>query len=54
MSDTTKKADLKELISPLLWDRDKDATYYINLLHKKELTEPEKNELNSLYIKILN
>jgi len=54
MPDTTKKPDLKELISPLLWDRDKDAAYYITLLQKEKPTGSEKRELQNLYIKILN
>ena len=51
---TERQKNIKELIMPLLWDRDKDATYYQNLLQKDKLTEPEKKELQRLYIKILN
>jgi hypothetical protein len=46
--------DLKSLLSPLLWDRDTDETYYLQLLEKDQRTRAEEKELQSLFIKILN
>lgn len=46
--------EIESLISPLLWDRDTDEMYYLQLLEKEERTPAEEKELQALYIKILN
>lgn len=46
--------EIESLISPLLWDRDMDEKYYLQLLEKEQRTSAEEKELQALYIKILN
>ncbi|TVQ07599.1 MAG: hypothetical protein EA359_00030 [Balneolaceae bacterium] len=46
--------EIEKLISPLLWDRNTDEKYYLQLLEKEKRTSAEEKELQSLYIKILN
>jgi len=46
--------EIKTLLSRLLWDRDSDADYYLQLLQKDHPAPSEEKELQALYIKILN
>lgn len=46
--------DIKSLLSPLLWDRNTDVEYYLQLMKKDRRTSAEEKELGALYIKILN
>ena len=46
--------EVKQLISQLLWDREEDVMFYLELLRKEKRTPAEEKQLQALYIKILN
>lgn len=53
-AEPTFQKEIKSLLTPLLWDRDTDEMYYLQLLKKDQHTPAEEKELQALFIKILN